>query len=266
MTVLPYVTLTIFSLAVIYYVLFVNRFWLRFCGLFILLCVILGAGSFFLCFHFRPSISYPAILAVNALGIALLVIILISMKLSGPKSVFLPVITIIAFTTLSLIAPINLVAQSNCYLKVDRNIQNLESYVAHDSEIWPEYLLHFPSKIPDKCEATSFFRGRLYDLTIIQLRCTLPANEVEKILEKHLPNAVFVQEGYKTENIPHGAYLVQRFRNKKNTGFAPLPRHFKVMVLHIDSKANSSPWQLNYQCGIAVSTKINEVIFWAVYP
>ena len=149
---------------------------------------------------------------------------------------------------------------------IDRNVQHYTAEFESDSKEWPAYFKHFPQKLSSECKEPQFFKGRSFDLTIFEIRCQMSAQNIKTILEEYLPKAKYSQEGYNPTDVKgEEHYLIQRFRNKSNNGFAPLPSHFKVIVLYIDQTADRE-WQESYSSGIAVSTEWNKVIYWATYP
>lgn len=254
--------LVAFMLGVSVYTFFVNRSWLPYVALFVVICLILGICTLYL----DLSISYPVLLLANAVGVILLVGTLISLKFLTSKLPVLFILISMTFAFLSVVVALNFVAQKNHYLKVDRNAQQLQNYINRDSKVWPKYLAYFPKEVSPKYQNASFFSGRLYDLTVLQLRCKMSPSEVKNILDTYISKAKYIEDGYNSTAVNKKAYWLHKFRNDSNDGFAPLPPHFKVMVLYVDPEANEPAWQVYYNSGIAVSTKTNEVIYWANYP
>jgi hypothetical protein len=161
-------------------------------------------------------------------------------------------------------------ARNDCYLRVDCDLSRYEKYVNEDRAWWPQLMYHFPERIPVHAENTAFFRGRLWDLTVIQLRCTLPLDEVRDVQRKYRSLAKHIVNGYNGAHVPKNAYWVHKFRNKENTRFSPLPASFEVMVLETNLATTeleqSVPWQLLYSSGVAINLSDREIIYWSSHP
>jgi len=253
-----------FSSGIIVYALLGNKFYLSHLILFFILCLVSSSITLYI----KPSLSYISLLVTSITEIVFIVIVLAGLRFLPGKSPVLVGLTSFTFIILSVTVSLGYLADRNYYLQVDTNLQNFPTYVHKDLQLWPKYLAHFPKDISSKWQETSFFRGRLYDLTVLELRCTMQSREIEQILAMYLGVARYVQDGYDPASVKNKekAYWVQKFRDQSNQSFAPLPRHFKIIVLYVDPEALTSAWQLRYNCGIAVSTRNNEVIYWATYP
>lgn len=228
---------------------------------------IAGLAIFVFFYYFRISLSYPQLLMVNGLGLLICVITIFLVLLSKAKyktqSRFF---IFLAYFIFCAILPINIITKKNLYLAVDKNLDSLKIYLKKDREVWPNYLAFFPNEIPETAQSIRFFRGRLYDLTVLQVRYCLPADQIQKLLKESFPKAKIVLNGYTVKQKEKKVYWCHQFRNKDNNGFAPLPAHFKVLIFYVDPKVKGSLWQNYYSSGMAVSTLTNEVIYWATYP
>ena len=124
---------------------------------------------------------------------------------------------------------------------------------------------HFPATIPSNAtNVRFFFRPHvLQGGTQMQLRVSVPSEQVAAVLEAVKPAAKEVQTGgdmFDALN-EHGGLPSSMFRDGANGAFAPLPKEFQVFVL--DAKASSqSGWDKGYSYGVAVNEKEGEVIYW----
>jgi len=127
---------------------------------------------------------------------------------------------------------------------------------------------HFPMTIPPQATQVrlSAFRGFLQGSPWFQLRMQLPATEVQKI-EASLQGA--------TTHIYRGGSIFEHFnKDQKNnwptTNFHTaddpkqfaFPDDYTMYVLHAADRAHGS-WNHFDSCGMAISTKRNEVVYWA---
>jgi hypothetical protein len=122
-----------------------------------------------------------------------------------------------------------------------------------------------PRRIPPTAKHVRLYFMKGWVGTELQIRYQGPPSEVAAVLANFTPKALAVYKGSSSQlehfNEPKG-YATAEFRNPQNTGTAPLPPDFKVMVL--DSLPNGpNTWSHNHSSGVAVSRKSNEIIYWA---
>lgn len=97
----------------------------------------------------------------------------------------------------------------------------------------------------------------------LQLCCKLPPTEVDSILELYLSTVRQVENGTgdvikaEDEQNPLRGAL---FRDERNKDFAPLPEDFLILILDATPPEN---WNHGCSRRVAVSTKRQEVIYWA---
>jgi hypothetical protein len=125
-----------------------------------------------------------------------------------------------------------------------------------------EWISHFPAKIPVKMANVHFFHLQrfLQGAMILQLRYGLPADEIKLLLEKSLARAKQVQDGqYKSYNTmgPNGIPSTYLCVGPEEDW----PEDFKVIVL--DAEDYTGNWNHGFSYGVAISTKRNEVVYWA---
>jgi hypothetical protein len=130
---------------------------------------------------------------------------------------------------------------------------------------------HFPAHVPANATRVTFYYLPRYwqGPLILQLRCRLPPSEVDPVWQRYRATACQVHDsaGDIIEGRDCGAPLpTARFRNDDNSGDAPLPQGFLVLVLDADP-CSTDPVDRNhgYSYGVAVSTGSQEVIYWAEY-
>jgi len=115
-------------------------------------------------------------------------------------------------------------------------------------------LAHFPPAIPPGANNVRFFYRPhfLQGGTILQLRCRLPATQVNQIAA-----ATTAATRPTTQRADYGPV---NFRDAANTGWADLPPDFQIYILGSKMDQFGAEWK--YQYGIAISLQSNEVIYW----
>jgi hypothetical protein len=126
---------------------------------------------------------------------------------------------------------------------------------------------HFPPAVPSAATSVRFYHqpAFLQGGATLQLRCNLPASEIQKIVAKARPMAKEMQVGgdkFDALNADHGLPSCS-FRDAANTGFDALPKDFQVFVLDAHAAKGEEPtWNHGRSCGIAVSELRDEVVYW----
>jgi hypothetical protein len=127
---------------------------------------------------------------------------------------------------------------------------------------------HFPTDIPPNATQVTFYYlpHFLQGGSHLQLRYRLPQAEVSAILSQYESLAKQIETGAgdvlkaaDQQDLP-----VPQFRNESNTDFAALSNDFLVFVLDAQPY-QPADWNHGYSYGLAVSTKRQEVIYWAEY-
>ena len=130
---------------------------------------------------------------------------------------------------------------------------------------------HFPVHIPENATQVMFYYlpAFLQGGANLQLRCKLPSSEVDSVLQRYLATAQQVQNSRGDVIEAKGDYHplpTPSFRNEDDSGFAPLPEGFLVLVLDAKPyRTDPVDWNHGYSYGVAVSTERQEVIYWAEY-
>jgi hypothetical protein len=126
---------------------------------------------------------------------------------------------------------------------------------------------HFPREIPNSAKNVRLYYSPrfLQGGSHFEIRYETSPAELEALVKKYGAKALAVYDG--SPDLFHYAnetkgYPTAEFRDESNTGQAPLPSDFKVMVLESKPPADVSG-NHDYSSGIAVSMKRLEVIYWA---
>lgn len=250
--------------------------------LLLLTLLILGMGLSLEIFIFARVGWYGSVNIVFVIpGILLLLIYLAIPKMPHLKWLFsficipLAIISLVCLGVIFIILPImsvfpGAVTNPSKYEKV------LESYGYPESEL----CAHFPPRIPENAKEVKFYYSPkiMQGDSSMQLRYVAPDDELSNLLQKYLPVARHIQNGntgaFKFLETGKGLPTTE-FRNKNNTKFEDLPEDFQVIVLYAKAYPNRSKaekdqtigeiWNNGDSCGIAISTKRHEIIYWAYY-
>jgi len=125
-----------------------------------------------------------------------------------------------------------------------------------------EWISHFPAKIPENAMNVYFhhLQGFLQGAMILQVRYTLPPEEVNSLLERSIGKAIQIRNGqYESFNTlgPNEIPSTYLYVGPEEDW----PEDFKVMVL--DAEDYTSNWNHGFSYGVAISTERNEVVYWA---
>ena len=147
-------------------------------------------------------------------------------------------------------------------------ITNLADYPSTLQE-WSStgLVAHFPASVPPQAQNVRFsaLPGYLQGGAHLQLRMQLPADEVAAIEARLAMATTHVYDGGGV----YDHYNKDQDNNWPTTSFhtadnprtsSDFPTHYKLYVL---SATNRGSWNHGKTTGAAISTKLNEVIYWA---
>lgn len=127
---------------------------------------------------------------------------------------------------------------------------------------------HFPSSIPSDAKSVYMHAdGRpILSASVLQLSYKTSQSNIEK-LDRQLASGTYrLLKGTKGWCAPHDVAKVQtppiRFYTSEWPDGADLPADFNVYMLHFEGQGYTSGFSIGNSCGVAVSTKRNQVIYW----
>ena len=125
----------------------------------------------------------------------------------------------------------------------------------------PKLTRHFPPHVPGSAMQVQFYYlpAFLQGGSYLQLRCKLPSEEINALLDRYRPIAK--QIGSNNEIAASDGIPLTSFH-----GEPQLPEDFQILILGGEPyKTNPADWNHGYTYGLAISTQRQEVIYYADY-
>jgi hypothetical protein len=131
----------------------------------------------------------------------------------------------------------------------------------------PALVVHFPAEVPDEARGASFFAvsGIFRRVRVLQLRCQMPADQIDELLADYQSEAVYSYAGGdasvhfdQSDGVPTTYFYTG---NAESYAF---PDSYLVLVLDAqpDKITADGFWQHGYSRGVAISEAESDIVYW----